>query len=113
MRGEADNPAVLALREKISSMTADVKEHKGSLYWMMLESQKWAGYQVTLSTLYLKVDSLEVEKARLEAVEHLLNKCVCENRYRVDLKLSSESSCCVNQGQYKLLQGRIVKFGSL
>ncbi|GJT38718.1 putative reverse transcriptase domain-containing protein [Tanacetum coccineum] len=63
------NPVVLALREKISSMTADVKEHKGSLYRMMLESQKWEGYQVTLSTLDLKVDSLEVEKARLEAVE--------------------------------------------
>ncbi|GJY47502.1 hypothetical protein Tco_0436565 [Tanacetum coccineum] len=63
------NLAVLVLREKISSLTADVKEHKGNLDRMMLESQKWAGYQVTLSTLKSKVDSLEAEKARLEAVE--------------------------------------------
>ncbi|GJS15312.1 hypothetical protein Tco_0409784 [Tanacetum coccineum] len=63
------NPAVLALREKISLLTADVIEHKGNLDWIMLESQKWTGYQVTLSTLESKVDSLEAEKARLEAVE--------------------------------------------
>ncbi|GJV16644.1 hypothetical protein Tco_1361967 [Tanacetum coccineum] len=63
------NPAVLVLREKISSLTADVKEHKGNLDRMMLESQKWTVYQVTLSTLESKVDSLEAEKVRLEAVE--------------------------------------------
>ncbi|GKB12853.1 hypothetical protein Tco_0846776 [Tanacetum coccineum] len=72
------NPAVLALREKISSLTADVKEHKGNLDRMMLESQKWAGYQVTLSTLESKVDSLEAEKARLEAVEASLRREVEE-----------------------------------
>ncbi|GKF39055.1 hypothetical protein Tco_0119116, partial [Tanacetum coccineum] len=38
------NRAVLALQEKISSLTADVKEHKGNLDRMILESQKWAGY---------------------------------------------------------------------
>ncbi|GJZ07718.1 hypothetical protein Tco_0541511 [Tanacetum coccineum] len=63
------NPAVLALQEKISSLTADDKEHKGNLDRMMLESQKWAGHQVTLSTLELKVNSLEADKAKLEAVE--------------------------------------------
>ncbi|GJW67565.1 hypothetical protein Tco_0121989 [Tanacetum coccineum] len=63
------NPAVLALREKISSLSAEVKEHKGNLDRMMLESQKWAGYQVTLSALELKVTSLEADKDRLEAVE--------------------------------------------
>ncbi|GKC56642.1 hypothetical protein Tco_1084240 [Tanacetum coccineum] len=63
------NPAVLALREKISSLTTDVKEHKGNLDRMMLESQKWASYQVTLVTLESKVNSLEADKARLEAVE--------------------------------------------
>ncbi|GJX69868.1 hypothetical protein Tco_0307039 [Tanacetum coccineum] len=78
MRGEADNPAVLALQEKISSLAADVKEHKGNLDRMMLESQKWAGYQVTLSTLESKVDSLEAEKARLEAVEASLRREVEE-----------------------------------
>ncbi|GJU78853.1 hypothetical protein Tco_1275923 [Tanacetum coccineum] len=63
------NPAVLALQEKISSLIADDKEHKGNLDRMMLESRKWAGHQVTLSTLELKVNSLEANKAKLEAVE--------------------------------------------
>ncbi|GJR93596.1 hypothetical protein Tco_0265770 [Tanacetum coccineum] len=40
---------------------------------MMLESQKWAGYQVTLSTLESKVNSLEADKARLEAIESSLH----------------------------------------
>ncbi|GJT12411.1 hypothetical protein Tco_0859453 [Tanacetum coccineum] len=72
------NPTVLVLREKISSLTADVKEHEGNLDRMMLESQKWIGYQVTLSTLESKVDSLEAEKARLEAVEASLYREVEE-----------------------------------
>ncbi|GJS14621.1 hypothetical protein Tco_0409093 [Tanacetum coccineum] len=63
------NPAVLALREKISSLSAKVKEHKGNLDRMMLESQEWEGYQVTLSSLKSKVTSLEADKGRLEAVE--------------------------------------------
>ncbi|GJW60333.1 hypothetical protein Tco_0109668 [Tanacetum coccineum] len=63
------NPDVLVLREKIYLLTADVKEHKGNLDRMMLESQKLVGYQVTLLTLESKVDSLEAEKARLEAIE--------------------------------------------
>ncbi|GJS77954.1 hypothetical protein Tco_0727835 [Tanacetum coccineum] len=72
------NPAVLVLQEKISSLTADVKEHKGNLDRMMLESQKWAGYQVTLLTLELKVNYLEAKKARLEAVEASLHREVEE-----------------------------------
>ncbi|GKC02428.1 hypothetical protein Tco_0994038 [Tanacetum coccineum] len=82
------NPAVLALREKISSLTADVKEHKGNLDRMMLESQKWAGYQVTLSTLESKVNSLEADKARLEAVEASLRREV-EELKRVGKLVSS------------------------
>ncbi|GJT65587.1 hypothetical protein Tco_1017067 [Tanacetum coccineum] len=74
------NPAVLDLRQKISSLTADVKEHKGNLDRMMLESQKWVGYQVTLSALESKVDSLEAEKARLEVVEASLHREVEELR---------------------------------
>ncbi|GKF62473.1 hypothetical protein Tco_0182527 [Tanacetum coccineum] len=35
----------------------------------MLESQKWTGYQVTLSALESMVTFLEADKARLEAVE--------------------------------------------
>ncbi|GJW95786.1 hypothetical protein Tco_0175458 [Tanacetum coccineum] len=45
---------------------------------MMLECQKWAGYQQSLSTLESKVTSLEAEKARLEAVEVALRKEVEE-----------------------------------
>ncbi|GKA49109.1 hypothetical protein Tco_0742067 [Tanacetum coccineum] len=78
MSGEADNPVVLALREKISSLTVDVKEHKGNLDRMMLESQNWAGYQVTLSTLESKVNSLKAKKAKLEAVEASLRREVEE-----------------------------------
>ncbi|GKC29871.1 hypothetical protein Tco_1037165 [Tanacetum coccineum] len=77
MRGEADVIKAKErslLREKISSLTTDVKEHKGNLDRMMLESQKWTGYQVTVSTLESKVDSLEAEKARLEAVEASLHR---------------------------------------
>ncbi|GJV74142.1 hypothetical protein Tco_1494137 [Tanacetum coccineum] len=75
------NPATLALREKISSLSAEVKEHKGNLDRMMLESQKWAGYQVTLSALESKVTSLEADKARLEAVEASLREEIEELRH--------------------------------
>ncbi|GKE31086.1 hypothetical protein Tco_1450408, partial [Tanacetum coccineum] len=68
------NPAVVALREKISAISTEVKEHKLNLDMMMLESHKWAGYQQSLSTLESKVTSLEAEKARLEAVEVSLRK---------------------------------------
>nr|GEY02829.1 hypothetical protein [Tanacetum cinerariifolium] len=38
------NPVVLLLREKMSSLAAEVKEHKGNLNKLMLESQR-SGYQ--------------------------------------------------------------------
>nr|GFA82097.1 hypothetical protein [Tanacetum cinerariifolium] len=66
------NPAVLLLREKISSLAAKTKEHKGNLDRLMLENQKWSGYQVSLLDLESKVASLEAEKANLEATEALL-----------------------------------------
>nr|GEY22254.1 hypothetical protein [Tanacetum cinerariifolium] len=68
------NPAVVALREKISILSLEVKEHKLNLDRMMLESQKWACYQQSLLTLELKDTSLEAEKARLEAVKVSLRK---------------------------------------
>ncbi|GJV50225.1 hypothetical protein Tco_1440437 [Tanacetum coccineum] len=43
------NPNVVALREKISTLSSEAKEHKANLDRMMLESQKWAGYQFNLS----------------------------------------------------------------
>ncbi|GKC65188.1 hypothetical protein Tco_1097786 [Tanacetum coccineum] len=72
------NPDVVALREKISALSTEVKEHKLNLDRMMLESQKWAGYQQILSTLESKVTSLEAKKVRLEAVEVALQKEVKE-----------------------------------
>ncbi|GJS83028.1 hypothetical protein Tco_0749569 [Tanacetum coccineum] len=68
------NPTVIALREKISTLFTKVKEHKANLVRMMLESQKWASYQASLSTLELQIASLEAEKARLEAVKVSLRK---------------------------------------
>ncbi|GKB56381.1 hypothetical protein Tco_0912567, partial [Tanacetum coccineum] len=63
------NLVVLLLREKISSLAAEAKEHKGNLDRLMLKSQKWSGYQMSLSALESKVTSLEAEKANLEATE--------------------------------------------
>ncbi|GKA67737.1 hypothetical protein Tco_0767654 [Tanacetum coccineum] len=39
------NLVVLLLREKMYSLAAEAKEHKGNLDRLMLESQKWLGYQ--------------------------------------------------------------------
>ncbi|GKC82689.1 hypothetical protein Tco_1138406 [Tanacetum coccineum] len=72
------NPTVVALREKIYILFTEVKEHKLSLDIMMLESQKWSGYQENLSTLKSKVASLVAEKERLEVVEVSLRKKVEE-----------------------------------
>ncbi|GKA55992.1 hypothetical protein Tco_0755064 [Tanacetum coccineum] len=68
------NPTMVAMREKMSTLSTEAKEHKANLDRMLLESQKWAGYQVSLSTLKSKVASLEAEKARLESVEASLKK---------------------------------------
>nr|GEY55320.1 sulfotransferase 16 [Tanacetum cinerariifolium] len=68
------NPTMVAMREKLSTLSIEAKEHKANLDRMLLESQKWAGYHVSLSALESKVASLEADKARLEAVEASLNK---------------------------------------
>ncbi|GJT25444.1 hypothetical protein Tco_0895381 [Tanacetum coccineum] len=93
------NPAVLALREKISSLTIDVKEHKGNLDRMMLESQKWAGYQVTLSTLESKVDSLKAEKAKLDAVEASLRREVEEPNDELGRLVGTLVSAAITYGR--------------
>nr|GEY22370.1 hypothetical protein [Tanacetum cinerariifolium] len=72
------NATVVALREKIFVLSTKVKEHKLNLDMMMLESQKWAGYQQNLSTLKLKVTFLEAKMVRLEAIEVSLRKEVDE-----------------------------------
>nr|GEY11042.1 integrase, catalytic region, zinc finger, CCHC-type, peptidase aspartic, catalytic [Tanacetum cinerariifolium] len=63
------NHVVVAFREKISALSTEAKEHKLNLDRMMLESQKWAGYQQSLSTLESKVTALETRMAWLEAAK--------------------------------------------
>ncbi|GJX27178.1 hypothetical protein Tco_0233474 [Tanacetum coccineum] len=75
------NPAVFLLREKMSSLAAEAKEHKGNLNRLMLESQKWSGYQVSLSALVSKVASLEAEKANLEATKASLRQEIEEVKH--------------------------------
>ncbi|GJR19906.1 hypothetical protein Tco_0968433 [Tanacetum coccineum] len=75
------NPVVLLLREKMSSLAAKAKEHKGNLDRLMLESQKWSGYQVILSALELKVSSLEAKKANLKATKALLRQEIKEVKH--------------------------------
>ncbi|GJT88247.1 hypothetical protein Tco_1069964, partial [Tanacetum coccineum] len=60
------NPTVITLREKISTLSTEVKEHKANLNRMMLESQKWESYQASLLTLESQISSLEAEKGYLE-----------------------------------------------
>ncbi|GKB30738.1 hypothetical protein Tco_0870139, partial [Tanacetum coccineum] len=64
-----NNPTMVVMRDKMSTLSTKAKEHKANLDRMILESQKWTGYQVSLSALESKVASLEAEKARLEAVK--------------------------------------------
>ncbi|GKE73798.1 hypothetical protein Tco_1535839 [Tanacetum coccineum] len=72
------NPIVVALSDKISTLSTKIKELKVSLNRMMLESQKWASCQQSLLTLESKATSLETEKERLEAIEVSLQKEVEE-----------------------------------
>ncbi|GJZ88343.1 hypothetical protein Tco_0660125 [Tanacetum coccineum] len=65
------NPTVVALREKKSTVSTKVKEHKVSLDIMMLESQKWVGYQQSSLNLELK----EVEEVKQDMRE-VLSKVV-------------------------------------
>ncbi|GKE74545.1 hypothetical protein Tco_1536586 [Tanacetum coccineum] len=53
----------------MSSLAAEAKEHKGNLDRLILESQKWSGYQVSLLALESKVAFLEAENANLEATK--------------------------------------------
>ncbi|GKA53240.1 hypothetical protein Tco_0746555 [Tanacetum coccineum] len=62
------NPAMVALREKISALSTEVKEHKLNLDRMMLKSQEWAGYQQSLSTLEREVISKVVPYVAMELI---------------------------------------------
>ncbi|GJU75086.1 hypothetical protein Tco_1272156 [Tanacetum coccineum] len=111
------NPIVLALREKISSLYAKVKEHKGNLDRMMLESQKWAGYQVTLSALESKVTSLEADKALLEAVEASLHREIEELRQDmrdvVSKVMPYAAIDLVHSDELGRLVGKLVSFANI
>ncbi|GJU13851.1 RNA-directed DNA polymerase, eukaryota, reverse transcriptase zinc-binding domain protein [Tanacetum coccineum] len=79
LSGEAD---VMKARElACEEESAEVKEHKGNVDRLMLESQKWSGYQVSLSALESKVASLEAEKANLEATEASLHQEIEEVKH--------------------------------
>ncbi|GKF60601.1 hypothetical protein Tco_0177387, partial [Tanacetum coccineum] len=64
----------LVVCEKISTLSRTAKEHKANLDRIILESKKWAGYQVSLLTLDSKVASLEAEKARLKVFKASLRQ---------------------------------------
>nr|GEV22682.1 hypothetical protein [Tanacetum cinerariifolium] len=68
------NPAVMVLHQKIASLLVEVKKHKESLDRMLLESQKWVGYQENLANLESKVVAFESKKGMLEAAEALFRK---------------------------------------
>ncbi|GKB30085.1 UBN2 domain-containing protein [Tanacetum coccineum] len=102
------SPSVVALREKISTLSTKVKEHKVSLDIMMLESQKWASYQHSLSTLESKVTSLEAKKARLEAVEVSLRKEVEELKHDRRNVASKVVPCVVMELVYSDHMGSLV-----
>ncbi|GKF49228.1 hypothetical protein Tco_0142479, partial [Tanacetum coccineum] len=106
------NPTVFALREKISTLSTEVKEHKANLERMMLESQKWVSYQASLSTLELHIASLEAEKAQLEAVEVSLRKEVDDvkrDRMEVVLKVVPYASMkLIHSDDLGSLVGRLV-----
>nr|GEY41242.1 hypothetical protein [Tanacetum cinerariifolium] len=84
------NPTVVALQEKTSTLFTEVTENKASLNIMILESQKWAGYQQSLLNLESKVTSLEAEKARLEAIE--LDEFVADLSAPIEALLSKKPS---------------------
>ncbi|GJZ34431.1 hypothetical protein Tco_0580248 [Tanacetum coccineum] len=65
------NPVVVSLCKKIVTLLGGVKDHRDNLDKMLLESQKWDGYQVSLLALKLKVASLEAEKAKLESSDDM------------------------------------------
>nr|GEY29829.1 hypothetical protein [Tanacetum cinerariifolium] len=68
------NPTVVAMREKMYTLSIEAKEHKANLNRMLWQSQKWAGYHISLSALESKVASPKADKARLKAVEASLKK---------------------------------------
>ncbi|GKD91671.1 hypothetical protein Tco_1367178 [Tanacetum coccineum] len=107
-----NNPTINILRQKIKSLSGGVKEHKASMDWMLLESQKWFGYQENLATLELKVTSLETEKVKLEAIEALLHQEVkaikCDRAEVVSKVIPYVTMELVHRDEMAMLIGKIV-----
>ncbi|GJX25362.1 hypothetical protein Tco_0231658 [Tanacetum coccineum] len=78
------NATVVSLREKICTLSTESKEHKVSLDRMMLESQKWAGYQQSLLTLELK-EVKELKHDRREVVSKAIPYVVIELAHSDDM----------------------------
>nr|GEU57082.1 hypothetical protein [Tanacetum cinerariifolium] len=70
-----NNPALVVLPEKISTLPSEAKEHKANLDRMMLESKKWAGYQ--------EVD--DVKRDRIEVVLKVVPYIAMELVHRDEL----------------------------
>nr|GEZ80427.1 hypothetical protein [Tanacetum cinerariifolium] len=68
-------PVVLLIQEKMSSLAAEAKKYKRNLDRLMLESQKWSGYQVSLllwsQRLVGKLVSLAITFDRCRAYEQV------------------------------------------
>ncbi|GJT09832.1 hypothetical protein Tco_0856874 [Tanacetum coccineum] len=103
MRGEAD---VIKARERSCEEECEELQVNVKLLW-------WS-YQVTLSTLESKVDSLEAEKARLEAVEASLHREVEElkqdRRYVVSKVVPYAAIELVHSDELGRLVGTLVSF---
>ncbi|GJT39355.1 hypothetical protein Tco_0939220 [Tanacetum coccineum] len=108
------NHAVMILRQKIVSLLAEVKEHKDSVDRMLLESQKWAGYQENLANLESKVAALEAEKGKLEAIEALLRKEIkalkCNRAEVVSKVVPYVAMELVHSDEMAMLFGKFVSF---
>ncbi|GKA38651.1 hypothetical protein Tco_0731202 [Tanacetum coccineum] len=79
---------------------------------MMLESQKWAGYQENLMTLELKVVSLEAEKIKLKVIEAHLREEIktmkCDTAEVVSKVVPYVVMKLVHSDEMAVLVGRLV-----
>lgn len=66
------NPAAMVLRQKFTTLPTQVKDHKDNFDKMLLESQKRARYEETVSTLKSKV-ATQGERTRLEGIKTQLH----------------------------------------
>ncbi|GKB90513.1 hypothetical protein Tco_0962785 [Tanacetum coccineum] len=106
------NLAVMVLHQKIMSLLAKVRQHKESVERMLLESQKWAGYQENLMNLESKVSALESEKNKLEVAKATLYQeveSIKSDRAEVVLKVVPYVAMkLVHSDEMAMLVGKLV-----